>query len=140
MTTLKDIALELYKAGQTIALTTSRKYAEKHYDVVLPAYLIDGHSSYELLDALMSAYTSGNFNDALKATLKINTALDQALDHAAELIYDEMLELQYEDEDQDRHASRENFELHQWYGDRVQRPVPSDNLLGLIATDQSIPF
>lgn len=140
MTTLKEIALELYKAGQTIALTTARKYAEHHYDVVLPAYLTDGHASYDLLDALMSAYTSGNFNDAIKAALKINTALEQALDHAADLIYDEMLELQYEDEDQSKYDSRESFERHQWYGDRVKRPVPPENLLGLIATDQSIPF
>lgn len=135
MTTIKDIALTLLKTGKAATVDNARKYVEKHYDDALPAYFISGHADLHLLDALMTARTSGDFDSAIKATLKVNEELDRALEEAANLIHSEWLDLEYENEDQ----SRESFELHQWYGDRV-RPIPTENPLGIIATDQTIPF
>lgn len=95
MKTIKDIATELFQTGVTASEKNARRYVEKHYDVALPAYLADERANLDLLDGLMSAYTAGTFNDAIKSTLKISNALDLALDHAADLIYDTWDEIEF---------------------------------------------
>ena len=97
MTTIKDIALTLLKTGKSATVDNARKYVEKHYDSAMPAYWQDPRASLNVLDALMETRIADSYESSLKATLRISTELDAAIEHASWLIYNEVLELEYDE-------------------------------------------
>lgn len=97
MTTIKDIAEALHAAGKKASMDNAREYVSKHYDTALLAYWQDTSASLDLLDALMDMRAACDFDSSVKATLKINSTLDRAMEHAAWLIYDGMLEIEYDE-------------------------------------------
>lgn len=101
-TTLKDIAQALHTAGKKASMDNAREYVEKHYDIALLAYWQDSSASLDLLDALMDTRDACDFDSSVKATLKINNTLDRAIEHAAWLIYDGMLEIEYDEREGDQ--------------------------------------
>lgn len=70
---------------------------------VMPAYWQDSHASLKVLDALMETRIADSYESSLKATLKISTELDAAIEHASWLIYNEVLELEYDEHPKPAH-------------------------------------
>ena len=100
--TIKDIAEALHVAGKKASMDNAREYVEKHYDIALLAYWQDSSASLDLLDALMDTRAACDFDSSVKATLKITSTLDRAMEHAAWLIYDGMLEIEYDEREGDQ--------------------------------------
>ena len=97
MTTIKEIAKMLHALGRKASMDSAREYVLSHYDSVMPAYWQDSHASLKVLDALMETRIADSNESSLKATLKISTELDAAIEHASWLIYNEVLELEYDE-------------------------------------------
>lgn len=103
MTTIKEIAKMLHALGRKASMDSAREYVLSHYDSVMPAYWQDSHASLKVLDALMETRIADSYESSLKATLKISTELDAAIEHASWLIYNEVLELEYDEHPKPAH-------------------------------------
>lgn len=97
MKTIKEIAKMIHALGRKASMESAREYVLSHYDSVMPAYWQDSHASLKVLDALMETRIADSYESSLKATLKISTELDAAIEHASWLIYNEVLELEYDE-------------------------------------------
>lgn len=109
MKTIKDIAIELFKSGVPASMQNADRYVEKHYDIALPAYFADEHADLHLLDALIDTLTVSDYESSIRSSLKINTELMRAMEHAASLIHDEWLEVEFEARQKGK-KPREHFE------------------------------
>ena len=97
MNDFKSFALELHANGVRATMNNARTFVLEHYDRVLPAYWLNPAARIQALDALMETRAVGDYESSLKVSLKLNAELDQALEHAASMIHDEMLELEYDE-------------------------------------------
>ena len=86
MTTIKEIAKMLHALGRKASMDGAREYVLSHYDSAMPAYWQDPRASLNVLDALMETRIADSYESSLKATLRISTELDAAIEHASWLI------------------------------------------------------
>lgn len=63
----------------------------------------DPRASLNVLDALMETRIADSYESSLKATLRISTELDAAIEHASWLINNEVLELEYDEHPKPAH-------------------------------------
>lgn len=103
MTTIKEIAKMLHALGRKASMDGAREYVLSHYDSAMPAYWQDPRASLNVLDALMETRIADSYESSLKATLRISTELDAAIEHASWLIYNEVLELEYDEHPKPAH-------------------------------------
>ena len=99
MTTIKEIAKMLHALGRKASMDGARA----HYDSAMPADWQDPRASLNVLDALMETRIADSYESSLKATLRISTELDAAIEHASWLIYNEVLELEYDEHPKPAH-------------------------------------
>lgn len=97
MKTIKELAKMLHAIGRKATMDNAREYVLAHYDTAMPAYWQNPNASVTVLDALMETRMEDNYESSAKATLKLSTELDVAIEHASWLIYNEMLELEYDE-------------------------------------------
>ncbi len=109
MKTIKDIAIELFQSSVPASMQNAERYVEKHYDIALPAYFADEHADLHLLDALFETLVVCDFQSSIRSSLKINAELVRAMEHAASLIHDAWLEVEFEARLKDK-KPREHFE------------------------------
>ena len=86
MTTIKEIAKMLHALGRKASMDGARDYVLSLYDSAMPAYWQDPRASLNVLDALMETRIADSYESSLKATLRISTELDAAIEHASWLI------------------------------------------------------
>ena len=103
MTTIKEIAKMLHALGRKASMDGAREYVLSHYDSAMPAYWQDPRASLNVLDALMETRIADSYESSLKATLRISTELDAAIEHASCLINNEVLELEYDEHPKPAH-------------------------------------
>ncbi len=82
MTTIKEIAKMLHALGRKASMDGAREYVLSHYDSAMPAYWQDPRASLNVLDALMETRIADSYESLPKATLRISTELDAAIEHA----------------------------------------------------------
>lgn len=97
MNDFKDFALELHEKGIKATMDNARTFVLGNYDRVLPAYWLNPDARIKALYALMETRYVDDFESSLKATLTLSSELDRALEHATSMLYDEMLELEYDE-------------------------------------------
>ena len=96
MNDFKGFALELHLNGLRATMDNARTFVLEHYDRVLPAYWLHPATRIQALDALMETRAVGDYESSLRVSLRLSCELERAIEHAASMIQDEMLELEYD--------------------------------------------
>lgn len=97
MNDFKRFALELHLNGLRATMDNARTFVLDNYDRVLPAYWLNPAARIQALDALMETRAVGDYESSLHVSLRLSCELERALEHAASMIQDEMLELEYDE-------------------------------------------
>lgn len=97
MNDFKDFAQELHGKGVKATMANARTFVHGNYDRVLPAYWLNPVARIQALDAMMETRSVGDYESSLKVSLKLNAELERALEHAASMLHDEMLEIEYDE-------------------------------------------
>ena len=94
MNDFKDFAQELHGKGVKASMDAARTFVLGNFDRVLPAYWSHPAARIQALEALMETRCVDDFESSLKVSLKLNAELERALEHAASMLHDEMLEIE----------------------------------------------